>query len=67
LVTVLPIGSSITMSSAMSDSQPSRSWVCTHRQDANEAAMAGVKSVTLSAKGLSVCSGISPTYRSASV
>src|SRR5579875_1164291 len=41
LVTDLPIGSSMTTSSAIRASQPSRSWFCTHRHDDCEAANAG--------------------------
>src|ERR1700761_6738227 len=41
LVTDLPIGSSMTTSSAISASQPARSWAWTHRHDDCDAASAG--------------------------
>ncbi|CKO29606.1 Uncharacterised protein [Mycobacterium tuberculosis] len=41
LVTDLPIGSSMTTSSAISASQPSRSWAWTHRHDDCDAIRAG--------------------------
>src|SRR5208283_1627520 len=45
LVTDLPMGSSTTTSSAINAGHPSRSWACTQRHDACEAANAGVCTV----------------------